>query len=122
MGLTNDPTLYSVDPETGVNRMHTTSTAKFQGLSTAGEVVLLPLTTAWVEITYSIDVVNTILIENQSDNDNIILFNYVDKGAGVAEGMRIFDGGIKTVTLKKAISVWLRMKEGTGLAALDAVG
>ena len=64
---------------------------------------------------------NNISVQNQSDNEGIVLWNYTNS-APATEGWRIEDGGHKSVAIKaNTIGVYCRMLSGTGTIAVDEV-
>ena len=64
---------------------------------------------------------NAILVQNISDNGNIVLWNY-SASAPSTEGIRILDGAIKNADLKSNIVIYGRMLSGTGEVVVEEIG
>lgn len=92
----------------------------FQGLSTEGKVTLVNLTaTAWTALpATALANRNSIVFQNQSDNGKAILLNYTNS-APANEGIRIEDGGFRSLAIRPGIIVYGRMTTGTGVCAVE---
>jgi len=92
------------------------------GLSNAGLVTSLALDdTAWVPLpATALTDRNSLAIQNQSDNGNIIIVNY-DPLAPLNIGWRIYDGGYKEIPVKDNIVIYAKMLSGLGTALIDEV-
>lgn len=99
-----------------------TSTIRPTGLTVGGKITHVSLTdTTWTALpTTPLSGRNSILVQNISDNGNIILWNY-DNAAPATEGARIPDGNYKTAILTDSIIIYGRMLSGSGTACVDEV-
>jgi hypothetical protein len=91
----------------------------FQGLSTEGKVTLVNLTdSAWTALPATpLTNRNSIVFQNQSDNGKALLLNY--SASAPAEGIRIEDGGFRSLAIRPGIVVYGRMTTGSGKVAVE---
>jgi hypothetical protein len=90
-----------------------------EGLGGSGRITIVALTaSAWTALpTTALTDRNAILIQNQSDNGNVVLLNY--SASAASEGMRLEDRATKGVSLKSSIVLYGRMVSGTGSVAVE---
>lgn len=95
---------------------------QISGLAVGGRVQIIALDdTAWVALPSSaLANRNTIIIQNQSGNGNIILLNY-DSSASFSEGFRIEDGGYRGTGLTASVTIYGRMLTGSGIACVEEI-
>ena len=118
--LLDDPNLYENDDnDSTLPRLRTTARGTFtpSGLQIGGDMTVVSLTTVWkpLPVTPLADR-NTLAIQNQSDNDGIVLINYINSGDA---GWRIWDGGYREFPITDDIIVYGRMMAGTGSVLVD---
>lgn len=91
----------------------------FQGLSTEGRVTLVSLNAAtWTPLpATALNNRNSIAIQNQTGNGTAVLINY--SPTAPAEGIRIEDGGFRSMAIREAIPIYGRMASGTGVVAVE---
>jgi hypothetical protein len=90
------------------------------GLSIGGKMTEIALTTAWVPIpAAALADRNTLIMQNQSDNEGVILINYNNTSGSV--GFRLYDGGMKVIGVSDTITLYARMLSGTGKILIDEV-
>lgn len=92
------------------------------GLAQAGRVTVLPLTdTAWTPLpAVPLANRNSIFVQNQSNNGGIVLFNY-SASSPATEGIRIEDGGFRSLIITDSIVVYARMYAGSGVVAVEEI-
>lgn len=95
---------------------------QISGLSVGGRVQVIALDdTAWVALPSSaLANRNTVIIQNQSGNGNVILLNY-SPTAPFSEGFRIEDGGYRGTGLTGSVTLYGRMLNGSGIACVEEI-
>jgi hypothetical protein len=94
-----------------------------EGIS-KGAIQIHPLdAVTWIEAKTSATFTTrtNVAVQNQSDNGNVILWNYTGTGT---DGFRITDGNFRSVLLSKdtTAKVYIKMLSGTGSAAVEELG
>lgn len=91
----------------------------FQGLSLQGRVTMVSLdATSWTALpAVSLPMRNSIAIQNQSGNGNVVMLNY--SASAPAEGIFIEDGGYRSMAITDQISIYARMASGIGTVAVE---
>jgi len=95
------------------------SISSVQGLTIGGRVTLVSLSdSAWVELpAVQLSNRNSISIQNQSGNGNAVFMNY--SASAPHEGVRIEDGGFRSLAISGTIKVYARMEIGSGVVAVE---
>jgi hypothetical protein len=92
------------------------------GLAQAGRVTVLTLDdTGWTALPAAPLVNrNSIFVQNQSNNGGVVLFNY-SASSPLSEGIRIEDGGFRSLIITDSIIVYAKMLAGLGVVAVEEI-